>query len=296
MHTLKNNILHVKLKPIGAELCSITSVKNNTEFMWQADPNIWGSHAPNLFPIIGAMKDDSYTYNGKLYKMTKHGFVRKNDTFSIKNKTETSITFSLTSNDELYKLYPFLFQFEITYTLTDNILTVNHTIKNTDKKVMYFSVGGHPAFNCPINSNEVYSDYFLEFETEESSESYLLNMANGLVTNTTKPVFIDGNKIRLHENLFNDDALIFKDLKSRKVALKHNTKGTILSLNFNNFSYLGIWAKPNAPYVCIEPWLGIADVENTNQKIEDKEGILSLNAGTIFNANYSIEIDQRHLV
>lgn len=296
MYALKNDTLQIKIKRIGAELCNITSVKNNTEFMWQADTKIWGSHAPNLFPIIGVMKNNSYTYNGKLYKMTKHGFVRKNDAFTIKHKTETSITFSLTSNNALYKMYPFLFQFEITYTLKNNTLTINYTIKNTDKKTLYFSVGGHPAFNCPINSNENYTDYFLEFENEESSKSYVLNMANGLVTNTKKPVFTEGNKIKLHEHLFNEDALIFKDLKSRKVALKHNTKGRVLSMNFNDFPYLGIWAKPNAPYVCIEPWLGIADTEDTNQKIEAKEGILSLNAGAIFNANYSIQIDQRHLV
>lgn len=295
MHTLKNDILQVNIKSIGAELCAINSIKNDINFMWHADPNIWGSHAPNLFPIIGCMKDDSYIYDGKTYPMTKHGFVRHNDAFTVKKQTETKITFVLSSNAELLKMYPFNFEFKISYTLKDNILTVMHSIRNMDKKTIYFSLGGHPAFTCPLYENEDYTDYQLNFEKEENSESYLLNINTGLVTNKTKPVFDTSTTINLNGDLFNEDALIFKDLRSRKVTLEHKNKGRVLSVNFNDFPYLGIWAKPNAPYVCIEPWLGIADSETTNQMIEDKEGIISLGANSIFNASYSIEIDKRHL-
>ncbi|NRD21227.1 aldose 1-epimerase family protein [Winogradskyella eckloniae] len=292
MYSLKNDILQIGIKPKGAELCNITSVKNNREFLWQANPEFWGSHAPNLFPIIGCMKDDSYIYNSKLYHMPKHGFARHNDNFVVKNQSDSSITFSLSSNDDLYELYPFLFEFEITYTLSENILTINHTVTNRDRKTMYFSLGGHPAFNCPLTKDEDYTDYFLDFEHQENSESYLLNMENGLLTNETKPVFAEGHKINLRPDLFNADALIFKDLKSRVVSLTHKTKGKVLTVNFRGFKQLGIWAKPNAPYVCIEPWLGIADNEFTDQKIENKEGVLSLKSGAIFEASYSIEIEK----
>ncbi len=122
MHNLKNDLLNINIKPKGVELCNITSVKNNTEFMWQADSNIWGSHAPNLFPVIGSMKDDCYIYEDETYPMTKHGFVRRNDAFSIKNSTETAITFLLTSNDELYKMYPFLFEFAHEIGVSDRTL------------------------------------------------------------------------------------------------------------------------------------------------------------------------------
>jgi galactose mutarotase-like enzyme len=295
MYRLKNNLLNIAIKSKGAELCSITSVSNSTEFIWQADPNIWGSHAPNLFPIIGAMKDDCYRYDGRNFHMTKHGFARKNRAFSIKQTSETAISFILKSTTDLYKMYPFLFEFEISYTLTDHILTISHHVTNLDSKPLYFSVGGHPAFKCPLNSDENYADYSLEFEKAERSESHILNINNGLITNKTKAVFTNDTTIKLHKDLFNEDALIFKDLKSRKVTLKHKNKGPILSVSFKDFPFLGIWAKPNAPYVCIEPWLGIADSETTNQKIEDKEGILALDAGKIFKASYSIEIDTRHL-
>ncbi|WP_179007645.1 aldose 1-epimerase family protein [Winogradskyella forsetii] len=296
MPSLKNNLLQINIKSKGAELCNITSVKNKTEFMWQADPEIWGSHAPNLFPIIGCMKDDSYIYKNKSYHMPKHGFARHNDDFTIKNQTESSITFSLVSNEDLFEMYPFLFEFNNTYTLSENRLTINHTVTNIDEKPLYFSLGGHPAFNCPISKEENYTDYYLEFEKPENTASYVLNMNTGLLTDETIPVFTDGNKIDLRPDLFNEDALIFKDLKSRIVNLKHKTNGKILAVNFEDFKQLGIWAKPNASYVCIEPWLGIADHENTDQNIDTKEGILELEAAAVFEASYSIEIDEKHLV
>jgi len=296
MHSLKNDLLQINIKTRGAELCNITSAKHKTEFIWQANPEIWGSHAPNLFPIVGALKNGSYTYNNKSYKIPKHGFVRHNDSFTIKNHTDSNITFSLTSNEELYKIYPFLFEFDITYTLSKNSLTITHNVKNLDEKPLYFSLGGHPAFNCPLLRGEIYSDYFLEFEDNEKSESYILNLESGLVTNQTKPVISEGNKINLRPDLFNNDALIFKDLKSRNVSLKHKTNGNIVTVKYEDFPFLGLWAKPNAPYVCIEPWLGVADNETTNQKIETKEGILKLEVDSTFNASYSIEIDQKHLI
>ncbi|NRR90476.1 aldose 1-epimerase family protein [Winogradskyella undariae] len=296
MYSLKNDLLNINIKPKGVELSNITSVKNETEFLWQADPNIWGSHAPNLFPIIGSMKDDTYIYNGKKYHMPKHGFARHNENFTVKNQSKSNITFSLISDEELYTLYPFKFEFEITYTLSKNILSVNHSVTNLDEKTLYFCLGGHPAFNCPIADDEDYTDYYLEFEQTEESESYLLNMDIGLLTQKTKPAFTDGNKINLHPDLFIEDALIFKDLKSRIVSLKHKTKGKLLTMTFEDFDQLGIWAKPNAPYVCIEPWLGFADNETTDQKLENKEGILQLEPDTKYSAAYHIEIEKNRLV
>jgi len=296
MPTLKNDFLKIDIKTVGAELEAITSVNNSIEFMWHADPKVWGSSAPNLFPVVGGMKDGSYIYNNKTYKMTKHGFVRHNDKLTIKSQSETEITFLLISNPELYEMYPFLFQFEITYTLKNNVLTVKHTIKNIDDKTLYFSVGGHPAFACPLFKDEDYTDYCLEFENIEDSETYLLNMENGLITDKTKPIITNGRTINLHGELFNKDALIFKDLTSNKITLKHKTKGAVVSLKFEDFPYLGIWAKPNTPYVCIEPWHGFADIDTTNQRIEDKEGIIALKANSDFTASYSIEIDNRLLV
>ena len=296
MYTLKNDKLKISVNKTGAELCKITSVKNKTDFMWHADPNVWGSHAPNLFPIIGALKEDTYVFENKKYKLPQHGFVRHNEDVNLHEQTENSLTFKLTSNAVLLENYPFKFEFYITYTLTDNTIEVKHTIKNTDAKTMYFSVGGHPAFKCPVYANENYEDYFLEFEHSEDSKRHLINMENGLISSKTEPVFNNSNKIPLTHVLFNEDALVFKDLKSRTVTLKSSKNGGILSVNYDGFPYLGIWAKPNGNYVCIEPWLGIADGETTNQNLKDKEGILSLDSNKTFEAAYNIEIHNNHLV
>ncbi len=296
MHTLQNDKLKISIKKTGAELCKITSIKNNTDFMWHADPDVWGSYAPNLFPIIGALKDDTYVFENEKYELPKHGFVRHNEDVILHEQTKNSLTFKLVSNDTLFTNYPFKFEFYITYTLTDNTIAVTHTVKNTDNKTMYFSVGGHPAFKCPVFENEAYDDYSLEFEHPENSRTHLINMENGLISSKSKPVFNNSNTIPLKHDLFNEDALILKDLKSKSVTLKSSKSGAILSVNYQDFPYLGIWAKPNGNYVCIEPWLGIADSETTNQNLKEKEGIIALDANKTFKATYNIEIHNSHLV
>ncbi len=295
MYTLQNDKLKIAVKKIGAELCKITSVKHNTQFMWNANPNVWSSYAPNLFPIIGALKNDTYFFEGDAYSLPKHGMIRNNTHVELHKQTENSLTFKLIYSDTTLKIYPFKFEFNITYTLTDTTIEITHTIKNTDDKTMYFSLGGHPAFKCPVYNDENYDDYVLEFEHNENSETHLINMENGLISPKTKLVFDNTNILPLKHDLFNADALIFKDLKSKKVILKSNKYGEILSFKYHDFEYLGIWAKPEGDYVCIEPWLGIADNEDTNQDFKTKEGILTLAANQTFKANYSIEIHNSRL-
>jgi galactose mutarotase-like enzyme len=296
MYSLKNDILKIDVNKIGAELCKINGIKNNIDFMWNANPDVWGSYAPNLFPIIGALKEDTYLFENNPYKLPKHGFVRHNKHIELYEQTENSLIFKLSHNENSLKVYPFKFEFYIAFKLTDNIIEVSHTVKNIDNKPIYFSVGGHPAFKCPVFENESYDDYSLEFEHIEDSKTHLINMNNGLISSKTKHVFENTKVLSLKHDLFNDDALIFKDLKSKKVTLKSALNGDILSVRYDDFPYLGIWAKPNGNYICIEPWLGIADSEDTNQNFTEKEGILRLGAGKTFNTSYHIEIHNSHLV
>lgn len=296
MVTLQNNTLKITIKPIGAELCEIASTKNGNQFLWDADPSIWGNFAPNLFPIVGMLKDETYHFEGESYQLPKHGFIRNNPNFQIVEESIESVTFSLNYNNETLKSYPFKFEFFVEYRLVENNLHITYKVINVDSKPLYFSVGGHPAFKCPVYDGETYKDYQLVFETEELSQTYLLNLHNGLVTNETKSVFDTSNTIQLHEHLFDHDALIFKDLKSRNVTLSSAVKGPVLTVHFKDFPYLGLWAKPKANYVCIEPWLGIADSEDTYQELTTKEGIIALPANEQFNATYTIEIHKSHLV
>lgn len=295
MYTLSNDFLEISVKAIGAELCKIASVKNSNQFMWDAKPDVWGSFAPNLFPIIGCLKNNEYFFNNQRYTMPKHGFIRHNKDIELIFQTDNKLVFSLKYSHELLKLFPFKFEFLISYTLNENSIEINYTVKNLDDKTMYFSLGGHPALKCPLYEDEKYSDYSLVFEKDETSKSYVLNLQTGLVTDQTKTAFDTENTIRLRPDLFNNDALIFKDLKSRKVSLVSKANGEIACVTYRDFNYLGLWAKPNANYICIEPWLGIADSENTTQALTKKEAIIALSANETFNASYSIQIHERHL-
>ncbi len=296
MHTLHNDLLKIAVKNTGAELCEISSVKHHTQFMWDANPKVWAGYSPNLFPIIGALKHDKYIFENQEYSLPKHGFIRHNRDVRLHKKTGNNLTFVYSANENSLKHYPFKFEFYISYTLKDHTLEVDHVVKNCDDKTMFFSVGGHPAFKCPVYKNEAYEDYSLDFEQVENSRTHLVNTENGLIKLATKPLFDNSKSIALTHNLFNEDALIFKDLKSKKVTLTSQSHGPIVSVDYTDFPYLGIWAKPEGDYVCIEPWLGIADHEDGNQDFKTKEGIISLEAGKTFEAAYAIEIHKSHLV
>lgn len=289
MYSIKNNFMSVGVKSKGAELCSLKNLETNTEHIWQADPEIWSSHAPNLFPIIGALKDGEILYEGKGYPLTRHGFIRNNENILLIESSEDRLIFQFSNSEETLKMYPFKFNFEIAFILRDQTVTVSHQITNLDDKPIYFSLGGHPAFNAPLYKGEKYEDYYLGFDQKQTLYSYLLN-EKGLISEKTEAVIKNETRIQLHKNLFDKDALIFKNILSKEVALKSKKSGTILKVEYNDFKHLGIWAKPAAPFVCIEPWLGYADVEGTTKDFKTKEGIIELMPSRVFTASYAITI------
>ena len=288
-YTLGNNAFEIAVTAVGAELCSFKSKKSNKEYIWQANPEIWGSHAPVLFPIIGGLKNNKFIHDNKEYSLVKHGFIRRNESLKIVKKSATSILFQLLSNTETFKSFPFTFDFQIQFTLKENKLIILHTVINNGNEVMPFSLGAHPAFNCPLNNNETYSDYYLEFQEKENLYTWDLN-SSGLIANKGAKIFNDSSILNLHSSIFNKDALIFKSLKSKSVKLASNKSSQEIIVQFQDFKSLGLWAKPDAPFICIEPWLGYADSEHTNQFILEKEGILLLPPQEEFHASYSIEI------
>jgi galactose mutarotase-like enzyme len=291
MVTIDSEYFSIGIKEIGAELCSIKSKHSGKEYMWQANPEVWAAHAPNLFPIIGCLKGGSFIYGGMEYACPKHGFVRNNDKIALVEKTATQATFALSHSVETLMVYPFEFEFRIQFALNTNILHINHSVMNHGDEALLFSLGGHPAFRCPVNENESYSDYFLEFEKPETAQSWQVQK-DGYIDKDTVPVFDTPTTIRLHPHLFDNDALVFKNLNSNSVCLKSNKSSQKLTVYFPDFDYLGIWAKPNAAFVCIEPWLGIADSYNSDRHFENKEGLIKLEADQQFHATYSIEISE----
>ncbi|MDR5590700.1 aldose 1-epimerase family protein [Christiangramia sp. SM2212] len=289
-HSIENDFLKISVKETGAELCSIINKENDIEYIWQADPKIWGSHAPNLFPIIGEIKNGKYFYEGKEYSVPKHGFIRHNENIRLKERSEHQLVFELLYSEETLEMYPFKFDLRIAFTIDGKNLEVSHHLINLDEKPIYFSLGGHPAFNIQLFNNENIDDYSLQFDRKMDLKTYILN-DDGLVSSETKEILKNDHTIKLTENIFDEDALIFKNINSNKVDLVSAKHGKILSVEYKDFKNLGIWAKPGAPYVCIEPWLGIADVEDTNQNLKDKEGIEVLNEGEEINHFYMIQIN-----
>lgn len=286
-YSISNSLLKASVKKTGIELSSVRSWVSDLEYIWQADPSVWGSHAPVLFPIIGALKNDRFRFDGDIYELPKHGIVRYNNNIELIEKAENSLLFSLSWSKETLKQYPFKFEFRTRFSLNDGTLTVSHEVINHGDDNMYFSLGGHPAFNCPLFEGESYSDYYLEFDQIEKAPAYLLD-ESGLVSEKKLNLLDESRTLQLHKHLFDDDALIFKDLKSRKVKLVSSRSGDVLTMIYEGFPYLGIWAKPKAQFICIEPWQGIADAAETDQKFKQKKGIMTIKPEEKHKAEYSI--------
>ena len=291
MLTIQNSSIKISVTKIGAELCSLFSKEKNVEFMWQANPTIWGSHAPILFPIIGCLKDGIFLFEGNTYSVPKHGFIRNNATLESNIIRENCMEFRSKYTEETLKNYPFNYEFIVRYILQENGVKVEHTIINHDtQNPMYFSLGGHPGFKCPFFEHEKYEDYYIEFAVPETDDTWLVSN-EGLIENESISYLKETKTLPLHAEIFAKDALIFKNLKSKTIALKSKNHSVALKMDISEFEYLGLWAKPNASFVCIEPWLGISDNVTTNQDFTQKEGIQRLKAGETKVISFEINIE-----
>ena len=278
--TISNSQLSATINTLGAELISL--VKTNKNYIWQVDETYWNKTSPILFPIVGRLKDDSYNYDGKSYQLPRHGFAR-NMEFSFDKRSEHQVIFELNETEETKQNYPFDFKLLMAYTLMDNELVIEYFVRNQSDEVLPFSIGAHPAFAIKGN----FEDYSLQFNKEDIFETN--HLENESFNEKTTLVETENNAISLNYVLFEKDALVFKHLHSNEVVLKHQNQN-VLKVNYDNFPYLGIWTKENAPFFCIEPWCGLADVVTHNGNLEDKEGINHLPAGEDFLRAIRIEI------
>ncbi len=286
MILLENNLLSVKILEKGAELCSIVCKASDTEYLWQADPAFWNKHSPILFPIVGTLRNDTYLYQGKSYTLSRHGFARDKQ-FVVKNQESGRVRLELEADATTFQQYPFLFSLQVTYELAGANLRVSYTVVNKGTETMYFSIGGHPAFNLPINKALQFEDYTLQFEQAEQAEIYPLN-AEGHLLATGIPFLNNTDIIPLQKSLFYADALIFKKLKSGKIRLASEKDSRNIEVSFEQFPFLGIWSKKDADFICIEPWQGITDGQDASGLLEEKEGICTLEPGQQWNASWQV--------
>ncbi|QNE40595.1 aldose 1-epimerase family protein [Hymenobacter sp. NBH84] len=293
-HTLINDHCRVTINTKGAELASFvrTDSQQNPpelEYMWQADPAVWGRHAPVLFPIVGKLPQDTYLHQSKEYKLPQHGFARDRE-FALVQQTETELTFELHADEQSKQVYPFDFVLRISYHLHELTLDVRWQVLNpATNQELLFSIGAHPAFRCPLLPGETFEDYTFHFDHPVTFERYLLQ--GGLLSGETEPVLNQQTELPLTYDLFKDDALVLKHFDFSTITLRNSRSDRAVRLRFDGFPYLGLWTKgPGAEFVCVEPWQGIASTVGTPVELADKEGILTLAPGQEFNAAYSIAV------
>ncbi|EBH4203140.1 aldose 1-epimerase family protein [Listeria monocytogenes] len=289
MIKLENEVLLVEMKTAGAELTRIFHKDTGLEYLWNADSKFWGRHSPVLFPTVGRLVEDTYLVDGKPYHLGQHGFARDRD-FQVVEQTEKSVRFELDADEDSLAVYPYKFKLSIIYTIEKNTVAVSYEVENTDNKRIYFSIGAHPAFNLPLTDGTTFEDYYLDFGTEENLETLCLEgpYRNGEIK---KVVDETARYLPLNYDLFKNDALIFEALKQKEMTIKSDKTPHFVKVSFPEFPFVGVWtAKAGTPFLCIEPWYGIADGAGESVELRDKAGIEHLEPEAVFASEYEITV------
>ncbi len=289
-YIIQNEFLTASISPLGAELMSLKS-NDGHEYLWQGDPKYWAGRAPIMFPICGRLFNGEYTYLGKTYTLPNHGFARKS-TFSVKAVAKDFVTLELVPNEEILAQYPFNFVFDVTFALNANCLDVRYEVKNTDEKELIFSVGGHPAFNVPLEKDLEFEDCYVEFAKKcdavrvDFSETCFLTHNDSVYSkNGTK-------RIDLRHDLFDNDAIFLYNV-SKEIKLGSDKTRRSVTMSFDGMKYIGLWhaVKTDAPYVCIEPWTSVPATDGRVDNLLTKEEMIHLPVGYSYKNGYSIKIN-----
>lgn len=280
IYTVQNAYLKIRVAQFGAVLTSIQSQKSGHEFLWQGDKSVWNGQSPILFPIIGKLLDDKCRIDGRAYEIIRHGLARHRE-FQCIAERENELVFLQKSDEETKKAYPYDYELYITFTIDKNSLTVTHMVKNPNAKTMYFSLGAHPAFNCTLGDK-------LVFEKQETLVSERIDH-DSVITGETDLILENSDTLLLTEHLFDKDALIFEGVQSDFVTLHREAARTKIRFTFGDAPFLAIWAKPAAPFVCIEPWYGVNDSYDRKDDFSEKRGIVALPAGGEFSFSWKAE-------
>lgn len=284
-HSISNSLLTCNICERGAEIVSLKSNGNEHEYIWQGDPTVWAGSAPILFPIVGRLKGGKYTVEGQEYILPTHGFI-SSQCFTVVKKTESSITFRGNASQSTRQLYPFRFQLDVTFSLERKSLSVTYKVTNQDTTALYFSIGSHPAFSLPVSEfrHKKCQLLFSEHENE-----YCQLIKNELLSEETNPVKFTKRKLTLAPDLFAHDALVFRDVRSSSITLMvEDTQ--VLTLEMGNNKHLGLWAKPDSPYICIEPWTATDEMMKTPTELKEKPDMTCLSAGDVYSNYYRINI------
>ncbi|MBQ7639171.1 MAG: aldose 1-epimerase family protein [Clostridia bacterium] len=289
LYTIENGALGAAVDSKGAELRSLKRLSDGKEYMWRADPAFWGRTSPVLFPFVGGTKEKTYYYRERKYAAAQHGFARDME-FSLSSRTESEIWFELRDTPETRENYPFSFSLRLGYRLEGNTLKLLWEVKNTGDEEMFFSIGGHPAFNCDLNTDGLI--FFTGGKAARNVTSGILVTGGNTLSTREKTFALENGYLPLAPSTFDEDALIIENRQADGVCLVDKNKKPVLTVSFDA-PLFGVWspAGKNAPFVCIEPWFGRCDAEDFSQKLEEKAYISSLEPGDEFKKGYTVEIN-----
>jgi galactose mutarotase-like enzyme len=280
--------LTAQIDPRGAQLSSLKT-RDLRELLWNGDPAVWAGRAPLLFPIVGVLAGGVYRLGPKSYPLSRHGFAR-DKTFALQNSSPGSAAFRLRADESTHSVYPFQFELDVHYEITGAKLALTTSIRNLGATDMPASFGYHPGFCWPLPFGRPRASHYIEFENDEPAAVRRIDAA-GLLTPERHVTPVANRRLELADALFKQDVLIFDQIKSRSVSYG-GTQGPRLRIGFPDAAYLGVWTKPGAPFVCIEPWHGITDPEGFSGDFTQKPGVRVLKGGEAFFAKMDITLQE----
>jgi len=283
---LSSGDLTAAIDPHGAQLSCLRD-RAARDLLWDGDPAVWAGRAPLLFPIVGALVGGSYRLGAQTYHLSRHGFAR-GKVFSIVHTTSSSAVFRLSADEASFQVYPFRFELEVRFELAGPTLSLTTRVRNKGDAQMPASVGYHPAFRWPLPFGQPRSSHFIAFETDEPAPVRRIDSA-GLLTPEHHPTPIARRRLALTDALFQDDVLIFDQIKSRSV-IYGSEDGPRIQLSFPDAPYLGVWTKPGAHFICIEPWHGVTDAAGFSGDFTEKAGVFVLAAGESLSTTMAITL------
>jgi galactose mutarotase-like enzyme len=273
--SLSSGDLAAEVNPLGAQLSTLRD-RSGRDLLWGGDPSVWSGRAPLLFPIVGALAGGRYRLGSKIYHLPRHGFARDR-VFDVVDTTADTAAFSLKADEATLRDYPFRFELDVRIALDGRNLSVTTWIRNAGDDDMPASFGYHPALRWPLPFGRSRESHFIEFAGDEPAPIRRLN-ADGLVTPERQSTPVRHRRLALADSLFHDDVLIFDEIESRVVTYGADD-GPRIQVSYPDAPYLGIWTKPGADFICIEPWHGIADAEGFCGDFREKMGVFTLAAG-----------------
>lgn len=288
---IENEILKASVRAYGAELCSLVKKETGEQYLWSGDAKYWTGISPLLFPVVGNFRDKQYRYQGKTYTMKQHGFAREKE-FSLVSRTENELWLAIEDDPETYSQYPFRFRLEAGYRLEGNTLQVMWKVKNREDRVMYFSIGGHPALRCPLSGEPDKTKAYLGFEDDDDTLDYLMvDPATNRVGDKVHSFHLEDGLHRITPGMFDYDALMFDNYQIKVAYLAGPDRKPYVRLH-TQAPVTAFWSpeKTDAPFVCFEPWYGVPDGVDFSGTLEERKWEQQAEPNGTFEAGYTLEI------